>query len=290
MNHTEHVTNASKMKCCPSCGKPKQIVISIENSNDKCSSPSNKSRLKISPPIYSDAVVIKFGQSREKESNFQETQRFGSASPAWKYKTDQSPDVFEGHFPPRNNRQVTIVQYNIDTPCPPTDFPPLPTITTTGRTMCIEPPHSAPMTSAPSNVNSARCSKPPAPSKLPAPSNPPDLCSSQSTSMVAHCPAYDYLTFNQFQELKQLSILPCEGSIKSFVRFAILLLMTIVYFYLTFLLLLYLIEKLQIGFLGFELDSMENEGATTATRVNKKFWEVIKPKKADLWRQSSLFK
>lgn len=103
--------------------------------------------------------------------------------------------------------------------------------------------------------------------------------------MVTHCPAYDYLTFNQFRELSQLF----KFTRTNFFRFLFLLLFTIVYFLLVYCLLVWLIETLTVGFgdwrqvPGPDCTKCVNEEKNF--RRQRNFWDALQPRATDLWKQ-----
>lgn len=253
----------------------KKTYLACDKDNqDTFSAASNKLNSRNQSPVYSKALIVKYGQPAELEGNSQDTRgltnvpsRYESyiecpvlkiERTSYNLKTDDSSAVFEGRFPLADTHQM-VVQYNS---CPDNNAP-----------VCPPSPCSTLLYVQPAPaVSTAHVSDP---------------CSSVSINTEAHCPAYDYLTFNQFQEFCELFKLPCKG-IKGFFQFIFLLILTMLYFYFAFLLFHLLIEKLKIGFLGFEIQFSEKNSeavTTTTTTTDRKFWQVIRPKANDLWRQ-----
>lgn len=158
------------------------------------------------------------------------------------------------NFSPNNNGQEMLMQ-------PPCNYPILSQI----PPQCPPPQPPPPPQPQPPNETPEK-----------NPDIPPE--SLETEVIEANCPAYDYLTFNQFQELGMLMRLPCKGF---FFRFLFILLMSLIYFLIALCLFFYLCDKLEIGFIG-----TPSEHKTEAEVVtDKNFWDVITPRTSDLWRQ-----
>ncbi|KAI5742017.1 hypothetical protein M8J77_002201 [Diaphorina citri] len=121
------------------------------------------------------------------------------------------------------------------------------------------------------------CPPPPTPSL--EPSEEPPTKDKQEDEETNYCPAYDYLTFNQFREIIQLFKLP----FKHFFRFLFLLLFTILYFLVVFCLFLCLIDQLRIGFQSGEVIIASPD--ETGPMPDRSIWDILQPKATDLWRQ-----
>ncbi|KAL1457813.1 hypothetical protein WDU94_008006 [Cyamophila willieti] len=153
-------------------------------------------------------------------------------------------------------------------------------------------PHSYPKCDPPAQTcNYSKCDTPAQIcnySKCGAPMPAPveEICPEEHLPVSAHCPAYDYLTFNQFREIKELLKVSC----KHFFRFLFLLVFIIFYFLIASCIMIWLIEKLQIGFergstsCDSDACSIIPAKVRTCTR-DRNIWDALRPRTSDLWRQ-----
>ncbi|KAI5698411.1 hypothetical protein M8J76_014191 [Diaphorina citri] len=92
------------------------------------------------------------------------------------------------------------------------------------------------------------------------------------------CPgAYDYLTFNQFREVKELLGFFKKDKLKFF----LLTLVALLYFAAIFGLYMVIVKNLNISFSG---PSPVAPGKGKGS-LSRSYWEILRPKLTDLWRQ-----